>query len=105
MPAYQLTPGAEKDLEDIARYTLKTWGKRQAFRYGGLLEKRFQEIAERTALSRGFSSRYPQVLVNHCEHHYVFFLHPEGQPPCILAVLHERMDLVSWLDERLQTSP
>jgi plasmid stabilization system protein ParE len=69
MPPYQPTPEAEKDPEDIARYTLKTWGKRQALRYGELLEKRFQEITDRTALSRGFSSRFPQVFVNHCEHH------------------------------------
>ncbi len=101
MPPYQLTPFAQQDLEDIARYTLTTWGRKQALRYGELLEQRFHEIADGTAISRTFSNRYPPVLVNHCEHHYIFFLHSEGQKPCIIAVLHERTNLVSWLDKRL----
>jgi plasmid stabilization system protein ParE len=102
MPPYELTPDAEKDLEEITRYTLETWGKAQALRYGNLLEKRFQDIANRTAIARTFSERFPQVLCNRCEHHYIFFLHPEGQKPCIVAVLHERMNLVSWLDSRME---
>ena len=101
MLPYQLTSPAQEDLADIARYTLAQWGRAQALRYGELLERRFREIADRTAVSRPFSNRFPQVLVNRCEHHYIFFLHPEGQKPCIIAVLHERMNLVSWLDKRL----
>jgi plasmid stabilization system protein ParE len=31
----------------------------------------------------------------------VFYLHPEGQKPRILVVLHERMDLLARLGERL----
>jgi toxin ParE1/3/4 len=100
MPPYQLTRPAQQDLEEIARYTLATWGRQQAMRYGERLEQRFHEIAKGTALSRAFSSRHPQVLVNHCEHHYIFFLRPAGQKPCIIAVLHERMNLVAWLDKR-----
>lgn len=101
MLPYQLTPLAQADLESIASYTLDKWGKAQVLRYGELLEQRFREIANRTANSRPFSQRFPQVLVNRCEHHYIFFLHPEVQKPCIIAVLHERMNLVSWLDKRL----
>jgi hypothetical protein len=36
-----------------------------------------------------------------CEHHYVFFTKPPGAPVLILAVLHERMDLVARLKQRL----
>jgi len=38
-----------------------------------------------------------------CEHHYVFYLRPDGQKPHILAVLHEHMDLLARLDDRLST--
>ena len=101
MLPYQLTSLAQADLESIASYTLEKWGKAQALRYGELLEQRFREIANRTAKSRQFSKRFPQVLVNRCEHHYIFFLHPEGQKPCIIAVLYERMNFVAWLGKRL----
>jgi len=101
MPPYRLTPAAQDDLREIARHTLAKWGKAQALRYGETLEKRFQAIADKTALRRTFSERFPQVFVTRCEHHYIFFLHPEGQPSCILAVLHERMDFVAWLGKRL----
>lgn len=101
MQPYVLTQLAAKDLKDIARYTLTQWGKKQSLEYANLLDKRFQEIADKTAVSRSFSNLYPQIRVTHCEHHYIFYVHDEGERPCILAVLHERMDLVSRLRDRL----
>ncbi|NOS74110.1 MAG: type II toxin-antitoxin system RelE/ParE family toxin [Methyloglobulus sp.] len=101
MRPYVLTQLAENDLKDIARYTLKQWGKKQSLRYANSLETRFQEIADRNALSRTFSNLYPQIRVTHCEHHFIFYVYPEGKRPCIIAVLHERMDLISRLLDRL----
>lgn len=101
MLPYLLTPSAEDDLKDIARYTLKRWGKKQSLNYASLLQTRFLEIADRTAFSRCFSERYPQIQVTRCEHHYIFYIHPEGKRPCIIAVLHERMDKVAKLENRL----
>lgn len=104
MRPYDLTPSALDDLKEIARYTLTTWGKKQSLTYADLLEKHFCAIAARTAYGRTFSKRYPQILVSRCEHHYIFYLHPEGKPPCILAILHERMDIVNRLKNRLDES-
>ncbi len=101
MLPYELTPAAEADLRDIVRYTLRQWGERQARRYACLLEAGFRTIAAGHTVSRTFSKRYPQVQVTRCEHHYVFYLHQEGQKPRILAVLHENMDLLARLGERL----
>jgi toxin ParE1/3/4 len=101
MRSYVLTQSAENDLKSIARYTLKQWGKKQSLRYANLLETCFQEIANRTALSQSFSNLYPQIRVTHCEHHFIFYVYPEGKRPCIIAVLHERMDLISRLLDRL----
>lgn len=78
MRPYLLTQSAENDLKDIARYTLKQWGKKQSLRYANLLETRFQEIANRTSISGSFSSLYPQIRVTHCEHHFIFYIYPEG---------------------------
>jgi toxin ParE1/3/4 len=38
-----------------------------------------------------------------CEHHYVFYLRPNGQKPRILTVLHKPMDLLARLGDRLST--
>jgi toxin ParE1/3/4 len=101
MQPYVLTPSAEDDLKDIARYTLKQWGKKQSLHYANLLETCFLEIADRTTHSRSFSERYPQIRVTRCERHYIFYIHPEGKRPCIIAVLHERMDKITRLKNRL----
>ena len=104
MRPYDLTPSALDDLKEIARYTLTTWGEKQSLTYADLLEKHFCAMAARTAYARTFSKRYPQILVSRCSHHYIFYLHPEGKPPCILAILHERMDIVNRLKNRLDES-
>ena len=101
MSPYKLTAHAREDLKEIARYTLTKWGKEQSLHYAALLEKRFCEIAEGTAYSRTFSSRHPQILVSRCEQHYVFYIHAEERPPCIIAVLHKRMDMLMRLKNRL----
>ena len=101
MQPYELTPSAEIDLKEIARYTLKQWGKQQSLHYASLLEARFLEIANKTAFSRQFSEQYPQILVTRCEHHYIFYILSEGKRPCIIAVLHERMEMIAKLKRRL----
>ena len=101
MPPYELTSLAEEDLKEIARYTLTKWGKKKPLHYAGLLEKRFREIVDRTAYARTFSKRYPQVRVSLCEHHYIFYMYSAKKPVCIIAVLHERMDILTRLKNRL----
>jgi toxin ParE1/3/4 len=102
MPPYELTPAAEADLEEIAEYTLREWGVEQQMRYAELLEAGFRHIADGSTISRQFSERYPQVLVTRCEHHYVFYIMPEGITiPRIIAVLHKRMDMLARLRNRL----
>ena len=101
MLPYELTPLAEDDLKGIARYTVKEWGKKQSLRYATLLEDHFFEIADRAIYSRSFSKRYPHVMVSRCEHHYIFYIHPNEKAPCIIAVLHENMDMLARLKNRL----
>ncbi|NBC31138.1 MAG: type II toxin-antitoxin system RelE/ParE family toxin [Alphaproteobacteria bacterium] len=49
---YRLTPRAYKDLKDIARYSLKVWGRRQRETYLADLHKRFEWLAANPHLGR-----------------------------------------------------
>jgi plasmid stabilization system protein ParE len=102
MPArFDLTPSAKADIRSIWLYTVETWGEEQADRYIEALDARFVEIAAGKAFSRTFSDTYPQVRVTRCEHHYIFHLSQQRKRPRIIAILHERMDLLTRLQERL----
>ena len=102
MLSYRLTLLAEEDIKGIARYTLKQWGQKQSRHYASILGDHFQSISLGSVSSRSFSKRFPQVKVSHCEHHYVFYVHPDKKQPVIIAVLHERMDVLARLKSRLE---
>lgn len=103
MGDYELTEAADSDLQAIASYTLSTWGVEQAHHYEALLDNHFKAIGRQKARARVFLKHRPELLVSRCEHHYVFHLLRENQCPLILAVLHERMDLMNRLRERLES--
>jgi plasmid stabilization system protein ParE len=99
---YELTPDAEADLEQIAEYTLREWGPEQQAHYAELLEAGFARIADGHTVSRRFLERYPHLYVTRCEHHYIFYIRQDASVrPHIIAVLHERMDLINHLRDRL----
>ena len=101
MLAYELTEAADADLQEIARYTVTTWGMEQARRYEMLLKNHFEAIGQQTANARAFLDRRPELLVSRVEHHFVFHLNRENECPLILAVFHEKMDLMNRLRKRL----
>jgi toxin ParE1/3/4 len=101
MIPYTLTPAAEGDLREIARYTRRQWGEAQSRRYARTLAACFRRLAAGEVVQHTFSDRFPDLFVTRCEHHYIFYLLPEEHKPRILAVLHERMDLLARLRDRL----
>lgn len=93
---------AIKDLSDIASYTAEKWGHEQALHYAELLNEKFNKIAKGRIFSKIAFPTYQNLRVCRCEHHYIFFMHPQkSSKPIILAVLHERMNLLERLKERL----
>jgi hypothetical protein len=68
---YELTPDAERDLREIARYTLRQWGVRQRRRYASALEAGFRAIAQRRivpcAVSANLLYGFEQFNLRTCE--------------------------------------
>jgi toxin ParE1/3/4 len=95
--AFRVTPRAAGDLCDIARYTLRTWGRKQRDAYLREMDKRFALLAENPALGKprpdireGYRS-YPQGS------HVIFYLVRDAYID-IIGVVHQRMDVLSYFD-------
>lgn len=100
-PDYVLTHAAATDVRGIIRHTRKEWGEAQVRRYITKLEQGMARLAAGQEPFREMSAIYPALRMAHCEHHYVFCLPRERDPALIVAILHERMDLMARLAGRL----
>lgn len=101
MAAYVLTPQADDDLKGIWDYSFDTWGADQADKYLKQIEDCCKRIAAGKAQCRWFPTIDPDLGSHHCHHHHIFFLNTEPKPT-IIAILHERMDLLNRLMHRLR---
>ncbi|MBB5575711.1 MULTISPECIES: type II toxin-antitoxin system RelE/ParE family toxin [Rhizobium] len=101
MTAYILTAEAESDLRSVIRYTRAQWSAAHVRRYVSALERGIANLAVGKAPFKDMSALYPALRMARCEHHYVFCLLREEAPALIVAILHERMDLMKRLAARL----
>ncbi|WP_105370774.1 type II toxin-antitoxin system RelE/ParE family toxin [Neorhizobium huautlense] len=101
MTTYILTAEAESDLRSVIRYTRAQWGAAQVRRYVSGLERGIANLAEGKGPFKDMSALYPALRMARCQHHYVFCLPRENAPALIVAILHERMDLMKRLVDRL----
>lgn len=93
----QLSARATKDFKDIQRYTLKTYGDKQVWRYTRLLKDGIEKLQQNPSL---YAHARPDIPQTHraCkigEHSLICRI--EGQIIYIVAILHKRMDFISQL--------
>jgi toxin ParE1/3/4 len=98
---YVLTKAAEVDLRDVIRYTRRQWGDAQARRYVSQLQSCAAALAAGDGRHRDMGDLYPGLRMMRCEHHYIFCLPRPETPALIVAILHERMDLIARIAGRL----
>ncbi|MEA3390715.1 MAG: type II toxin-antitoxin system RelE/ParE family toxin [Pseudomonadota bacterium] len=98
---YVLTDAAEADLRGIVRYTRQQWGSAQVRRYMGRLEQGIARLAAGRGAFKDMGELYPALRMARCEHHYVFCLPRGDAPALVVAIFHERMDLMVRLPDRL----
>jgi len=100
---YTLTSAAEDDLRSIIRYTRKQWGDAQVRSYIARLEEGIIRLATGLGPFKDVGDLHPELRMNRCEHHYIFCLPRDDEPALIVAIFHERMDLLIRLESRLNT--
>ena len=98
---YRLTAAAEADLRGVVRYTRGQWGDAQVRLYMGKLERGIDQLAAGQGAVKDMGSLYPGLRMARCEHHYIFCLPRDPAPPLIIAIFHERMNLMARLAGRL----
>jgi len=101
MQSYVLSKEAEKDLREIAQYTLKKWGNIAFKKYKSGLSKKLNDIGNHLIIERYFSKRYPQLLVTKYRYHFIFYLKERVNKPVIIGVIHEQRHIVNRLKNRL----
>lgn len=99
MQPYDLTLAAEEDLRGIWRYTYETWGFDQAETYFDWIEACCEAVGGKNAGSKTLEGLPDGVRIHRCEHHYIVWL--DEDRPIIIAILHERMDILRRLKGRL----
>lgn len=98
---YRLTRSAAADLRGIVRYTVQKWGQAQCRVYVAQIETAATELALGHGHFRNRDDLLPGLRVRLIGQHYLFCLPQPAQPALILAILHERMNTIARLKERL----
>jgi toxin ParE1/3/4 len=97
-----LTDAAEADLRSIIRYTRRQWGADQVRKYTAALAHAMDRTARGEGQFRELDDIHQGLRVCHCQRHYIFCLMRSELPMLVVAILHERMDLVARLESRLK---
>jgi toxin ParE1/3/4 len=89
---YRLSPKAERDLEDIWRFSFQKWSRAQADAYYGNLIEAFENLAKGDRKGRPIDGIQPGYLSLACGSHFI--IHVErGRRIEIIRILHRRMNI------------
>ncbi len=101
MNLYQISDAAAEDWQDIVNYTLTQHGEAQTRKYMSALENGIEKMALGEPPYKNLDSLYSGLRSIHCEHHYIFAVMRTNAPMLVIAVFHERMNLMMQLKKRL----
>ena len=96
MFALPLTRDAERDLIKIWNYTADQWGEKRADKYLRNIDACFTKISRGKAMVKTLAKNIQFIR---CQHHVIFLY--IGEKPTVIAILHEKMDLLTRLKSRL----
>ena len=89
---FRLTPRAATDLDQIADYTIETWGYDQLERYLGALNKRFEWLSEQPFAGRERDDVHPGYRSYPQGSHIIFYVIDDDYVD-IIGIPHKSMDV------------
>ena len=93
---------AHQDLLKIVDYTFDRFGEKQALKYTQQLDLCARRMANGKGQIKLLSDINESLCSCHCQHHYIFGLRRLNRPFLIIAIIHERMDLIKRITNRLK---
>jgi toxin ParE1/3/4 len=102
MPSWMLSADALRDLREIRRYTEREWGNQQALKYRVQLRACAERLANQPTSGKNMSELKTGLRSLRCQHHYIFCMFAAETPPLVVAIFHERMDLITRIAARLK---
>ncbi len=91
-----LRPGARADLQDIARYTERTWGRRQRDVYLTAIDDKLKALAAHPKIGAPRDAVRVGYRSSRIGAHVIFYREAPGGIE-VVRILHERMDVMRRL--------
>lgn len=98
MSEYRLRPAARDDLDEIWRWTWKTWSENQADAYIDSLTDAMAALARDPAIGRAADELRNGVMRTICRSHVIFYQKASGGID-VIRILHVRMDYAAHLKD------
>lgn len=102
MTIYEQSHAALDDWKDIVEYTLDNFDIEQTEKYTSGLLRCIEKMAKGQGQFKEIEVHNRKLRVKHCQKHYIFGLVRANHPLMIVAFLHEQMDLIKRLKNRLK---
>ena len=94
-------PEAQAEIQEIVHYTARQWGTAQARAYARQIDDAASDLAAGRGVFKDWGEVLPGLRVKAAGSHFVFCVLRPGRPALVLAILHQRMDLMARLKHRL----
>lgn len=101
MRLYRISPDSEKDWREIVRYTRDHFGEAQARKYTNGLLHCIEAMARGEGYYKDVQVSQETIRMKHCQKHYIFAIIEHERPITVIAILHEKMELMKRLQRRL----
>ncbi len=102
MALFRQTQAALEDWQGIVEYTLDKYGEKQTRKYLRGLQDCMKTMTKGEGHYKDIKIQAHTVRVKHCQKHYIFGLMQSDEPMLVLAIFHERMELMKQLKKRLK---
>ena len=101
MRLHELSDKAKEDINEITDYTVERYGVNQMFQYIQRLETAADELADGYGHYKQYPDVHPLLRAKHCQKHYIFGVLRGNKPMLVIAIFHERMNLIEQVKHRL----
>jgi len=97
MANFRIKAAAKTDLKGIAKFTEKTWGRKQRNKYIAEFDHAFHQLAENNELGKSCGYIRTGYRCFPIGSHIIFYKVADRRNVDIIRVLHKRMDVSSRL--------